>query len=70
MERRTKTKRPYPQIKKIFKIQSPGLKSVKFHRPDGSTCGNAGHGSVLVAYGAVNMEWLRLSEINGRYLVL
>lgn len=37
-----------------------------FHRPDGSTAGNAGHGSVLAAYGAHNADRLRRSGIRGK----
>jgi len=36
-----------------------------FHRPDGSTEGNAGHGSCLVAYGQRNAEALIGCEIPG-----
>lgn len=43
---------------------------IYFHRPDGSTEGNAGHGSVLVAYGASEIEILRGCEIAGRLVVL
>jgi hypothetical protein len=39
-----------------------------FHRPDGSTKGNAGHGSVLAAYGAANVDALRESGIVGRLI--
>jgi hypothetical protein len=41
-----------------------------FHRPDGSTEGNAGHGSVLAAYGQKNVEALKASGINGRFFHL
>jgi hypothetical protein len=37
-----------------------------FHRPDGTTNGNAGHGSVLAAYGQKNIDALRRSGIVGR----
>ncbi len=37
-----------------------------FLRPDGSKCGNAGHGSVLAAYGAANITALESSGIPGR----
>lgn len=43
---------------------------IYFHRPDGSTAGNAGHGSVLAAYGDDNAETLLLSGIAGRYFRL
>jgi hypothetical protein len=41
-----------------------------YHRPDGSLLGNAGHGSVLVAYGPVNVDALRESKIVGRFVPL
>lgn len=41
-----------------------------FHRPDGSTAGNAGHGSVLVAYGHENQDAIRDSGIIGKLIVL
>lgn len=41
-----------------------------FHRPDGSTSGNAGHGSVLAAYGESNASALTASGIAGRYFRL
>ena len=41
-----------------------------FHRPDGSTNGNAGHGSVLAAYGARNVAALKRSGVNGKLVVL
>lgn len=41
-----------------------------FHRPDGSTAGNAGHGSVLAAYGTRNVEALRKCGIPGRFFEL
>lgn len=41
-----------------------------FHRPDGSTAGNAGHGSVLAAYGAANVAALEESGIQGRLIRL
>ena len=40
-----------------------------FHRPDGSTAGNAGHGSVLAAYGGFDVDKLRASGIRGRLVV-
>jgi DNA N-6-adenine-methyltransferase (Dam) len=39
-----------------------------FHRPDGTTIGNAGHGSVLAAYGLRNVSALSLSGIEGRLI--
>ncbi len=39
-----------------------------FHRPDGSRLGNAGHGSVLVAYGLLNVEALKNCGIQGRLI--
>ena len=41
-----------------------------FHRPDGTSLGNAGHGSVLVAYGPANVESLVKSGIAGRLVEL
>lgn len=41
-----------------------------FRKPDGSVQGNAGHGSVLAAYGQRNMASLRNSGIAGRFFVL
>lgn len=41
-----------------------------FHRPDGSTAGNAGHGSVLVAYGRKNAVQVKMSGIAGRFFYL
>lgn len=41
-----------------------------FHKPDGSTQGNAGHGSVLVAYGRKNAASLIASGIEGKFLCL
>lgn len=41
-----------------------------FHRPNGSTEGNAGHGSVLAAYGKKNVELLSASGISGRFIQL
>lgn len=41
-----------------------------FHRPDGTTAGNAGHGSVLVAYGRRNIGALRLSGVRGKLVEL
>lgn len=43
---------------------------IYFHRPDGSTDGNAGHGSVLAAYGAQNVDAMRNSGIVGRFIEL
>lgn len=37
-----------------------------FHRPDGSQCGNAGHGSVLAGYGQKNVTALEHCGIPGR----
>lgn len=37
-----------------------------FRKPDGSKQGNAGHGSVLVAYGQKNLAKLRKSRISGQ----
>jgi hypothetical protein len=41
-----------------------------FHRPDGSTAGNAGHGSVLVAYGWDNAKRLERTKLVGKYIAL
>lgn len=41
-----------------------------FHKPDGALTGNAGHGSVLVAYGSKNAGLLAASGIVGRYFKL
>lgn len=41
-----------------------------FHKPDGSTAGNAGHGSVLAAYSDPDREILRGCGIPGRYFRL
>lgn len=41
-----------------------------FHRPDGSTAGNAGYGSVLAAYGRDDVSRLRHSGIEGRFFRL
>jgi hypothetical protein len=42
-----------------------------FYRPDGTKAkGNAGHGSVLVAYGQENTEILSVCEVRGRYVRL
>lgn len=42
-----------------------------FHRPDGSKAGNAGHGSVLVAYGKQDMVALKnCKAIKGRFFHL
>lgn len=38
---------------------------IYFHKPDGSTAGNAGHGSVLAAYGDNNVGALLSSGIPG-----
>lgn len=40
-----------------------------FHRPDGSTAGNAGHGSVLAAYGNRNVEALKTCGLAGRLVL-
>lgn len=40
-----------------------------FHRPDGSLAGNAGHGSVLAAYGTRNVDALSSSGIKGRLVM-
>ena len=41
-----------------------------FYRPDGTTAGNAGHGSVLVAYGRRNVGPLHYSGIVGKFIDL
>lgn len=41
-----------------------------FRKPNGDKRGNAGHGSVLVAYGAKNATGLRECEIRGRFFNL
>jgi hypothetical protein len=41
-----------------------------FRRPDGTKRGNAGHGSVLVAYGRTCRERLRKCKIPGKYFEL
>jgi hypothetical protein len=41
-----------------------------FHRPDSSLAGNAGHGSVLVAYGESNARYLADCGIDGRFIRL
>lgn len=41
-----------------------------FHRPDGGTSGNAGHGSALVAYGTKNVDAMKRSEIIGKIVEL
>lgn len=41
-----------------------------FHKPDGSRLGNAGHGSVLVAYGKANVKALHASGIAGKLIEL
>jgi hypothetical protein len=43
---------------------------IYFHQPDGSTRGNAGHGSVLVAYGRSSATRLKNCTIKGRYFQL
>jgi len=40
-----------------------------FRKPDGSTMGNAGHGSVLAAYGKRNVTALRRSKIPGMVVI-
>lgn len=37
-----------------------------FHRPDGSTAGNAGHGSVLAAYGGRDVDKIRKAVDGGK----
>lgn len=39
-----------------------------FRKPDGSKTGNAGHGSVLVAYGSNNVDALKTCGIAGRLI--
>jgi len=39
-----------------------------FRKPDGTKLGNAGHGSVLVAYGKRNVSSLSKSGIAGRFI--
>jgi hypothetical protein len=41
-----------------------------FRKPNGSRCGNAGHGSVLAAYGESSVNLLKDSKIPGRFLRL
>lgn len=41
-----------------------------FHRPDGSLAGNAGHGSVLVAYGGRDATILDKADIVGKRIWL
>lgn len=41
-----------------------------FRRPDGTTEGNAGHGSVLAAYGLRNVHAIELSGLRGRTIRL
>jgi hypothetical protein len=41
-----------------------------FHRPDGTQEGNAGHGSVLAAYGGTDAAILEQSGIVGKYIRL
>jgi len=41
-----------------------------FHKPDGSLLGNAGHGSVLAAYGQENVLAIRDSGLKGKLIVL
>ena len=43
---------------------------ISFVAPDGSIGGNAGHGSVLAAYGHDNVDALRKSGIPGKLIVL
>lgn len=43
---------------------------LRFYLPDGSRKGNAGHGSVLCAYGAKNAEALASSGIVGKFFDL
>lgn len=43
---------------------------IHFHRPDGTTQGNAGHGSVFVAYGRKNVAALFESNIPGKIVLL
>lgn len=41
-----------------------------FRKPDGSKRGNAGHGSVLAAYGKQNVKALQSSKIAGQFIKL
>ena len=41
-----------------------------FHRPDGSTAGNAGHGSVLAAYGSDCARLLETCDLRGQFFKL
>lgn len=41
-----------------------------FRRPDGTTAGNAGHGSVLAAYGRADADAIKSSGIKGQYFPL
>lgn len=43
---------------------------VWFRQPDGSELGNAGHGSVLVAYGRDDAAVLKASRVEGKYFRL
>lgn len=43
---------------------------IHFHKPDGSTLGNAGHGSVFAAYGKQNAAALLTSGIEGKFFSL
>lgn len=43
---------------------------IYFRRPDGSSRGNAGHGSVLAAYGEVAVKRLRSASALGKYIQL
>jgi len=43
---------------------------IRFYRPDGTRKGNAGHGSVLAAYGEKNVAALWASGIEGRFFRL
>lgn len=41
-----------------------------FRKPDGTRVGNAGHGSVLAAYGHMNAAAIRRSSLIGKYISL
>lgn len=41
-----------------------------FHRPDGSLAGNAGHGSVIAAYGPRCVARLRACNVAGKFISL
>ncbi len=43
---------------------------IRFYRPDGSQEGNAGHPSVLAAYGQLDVDALKACGIDGRYFDL